>query len=52
MCKNLFSPYISVRYDVVDDDGATTPFTAELTYEQFKELKASFEKMVATMDVV
>ncbi len=51
-CKNLFSPYISVRYDIIEEDGTATPYTTELSYEQFKDFKSAFEKVAKVMDVV
>lgn len=51
-CKSLFTPYVSVRYDVIEEDGSATPYTAEMTYEQFKDFKVAFEKVNKVMDFV
>jgi hypothetical protein len=35
-CKSLFSPYVSIRFDLKNEEGVLVPHTAELTYDQFK----------------
>jgi hypothetical protein len=35
-CKSLFAPYVSIRFDLKNEEGKLVPHTAELSYEQFK----------------
>jgi hypothetical protein len=49
-CKSIFEPYVAVRFDLKNDEGNLVPHTAELSYEQFKELHAAFSKVSKVMD--
>lgn len=51
-CKNLFDPYVSIRFDVQEDDGTVNAHTAELSFDQFREFKASMEKTARAMDSI
>lgn len=51
-CKNLFDPYVSIRFDVVEDDGTINAHTAELSFDQFRDLKSSLEKAARAMDSI
>lgn len=35
-CKSIFQPYVSIRFDLKNEEGVLVPHTAELSYEQFK----------------
>lgn len=49
-CNNLFAPYVSISFDVSEPNGQKTNHTAELSFEQFKEFQATFEKVAKVMD--
>jgi len=34
-CSKIFTPYISIRFDIRNNDDTVLPYTTELTYEQF-----------------
>lgn len=52
LCTNLFDPYVSIQFDVQEDDGTINAHTAELSFDQFRELKTSFEKTARVMDSI
>lgn len=51
-CKNLYDPFVSIRFDVLEDDGTVNAHTGELTFDQFRELKSCFEKAARAMDSI
>ena len=51
-CKNLYAPYVSVSFDIIQANGQTATHTAEMNFQQFKEFHSSFKQVAVLMDNV
>mmetsp|Transcript_8071 Transcript_8071/g.13430 ORF Transcript_8071/g.13430 Transcript_8071/m.13430 type:complete len:193 (+) Transcript_8071:59-637(+) len=49
-CKSLGHPYVLLTFDIKETDGSLSHHSMELTYDEFRSVHASFEKVALTMD--
>lgn len=49
-CNNLYSPYVSISFDIIQANGQTATYTSEMNFQQFKEFHGSFKQVALLMD--